>query len=705
MFVKERISNRFMLGLAAVTLAFTGAVVLRAGIIHVDYRATGADDGTSWTDAYIFLQSALVGASDGDEIRVAGGDPNNPYRPDHDPNNPTGTGDREATFQLIDGVGLYGGYAGLGDPNNPGVRDLVLYETILSGDIGAIGDPADNSFHVVTASGTNNTARLDGFTITAGKASGDATAKKRGAGMYNIDGDPTLVDCTFTGNAANSEGGGVYSNSNPSMTNCTFTNNTSAVNGGGMATVEGSPTLTNCTFTDNWVSGYMHSGGGLYNTGYPTLINCSFSRNWGDHGGGVSSTYGNPTFINCTFSGNWAFRFGGGMCNWSYYTPVPNLTDCTFIGNAAKDGSGAAIFNRHSHPVLTNCTFSGNRAIDGSGAGIFNYESDITLTHCIFSGNRADSYGGGIYSQTSSSHDLTNCTFVGNWANRGGGCGCGEVGSILTNCTFGDNMANSNGGALWTSTSDYIWNCILWGNTPEEVYVNIGNPEFKYCDVAGGSGQAWFLSGCIDADPLFLGGTTGTWTQAGAYDGQTYQVTLTDDNATWVADELIGKYVNPDTTQVLQFSIIGNTATTMTVWGDWSTIDTDSSWVTSGMNYQIHDYHLTAGSPCIDAGYTQSCQLDDTDIDDEFRVMDGWIEMGVDEFTGVSGYLYGDLDCDCYITGLDIDPFALALSSAPSFDSYYAEHPGCNAMLADCNADGSVNSLDIDMFVTLLSGG
>ena len=54
-------------------------------------------------------------------------------------------------------------------------RNPNIYETILSGDLAEDDEPnfvnnSDNSYHVVTGSGTNSTAILDGFTITAGNA-------------------------------------------------------------------------------------------------------------------------------------------------------------------------------------------------------------------------------------------------------------------------------------------------------------------------------------------------------------------------------------------------------------------------------------------------------------------------------------------------------------------------------------------------------
>ena len=88
----------------------------------------------------------------------------------------TGTGDRFATFELKNGVAIKAGYAGFGEPD-PNARDTEVYETFLSGDL--LGNDGtdfannyENSYHVVTGSGTNDTAVLDGFIITAGNANG-----------------------------------------------------------------------------------------------------------------------------------------------------------------------------------------------------------------------------------------------------------------------------------------------------------------------------------------------------------------------------------------------------------------------------------------------------------------------------------------------------------------------------------------------------
>jgi len=118
---------------AAILVAGTICEVARAKTIHVDADAPSANNGTSWTDAYKFLQDALADANSSEkpvEIHVAQG----VYQPDRSAAEPNGTGDREATFQLITGVALKGGYAGFGQPD-PNARDIEFYETILSGDL------------------------------------------------------------------------------------------------------------------------------------------------------------------------------------------------------------------------------------------------------------------------------------------------------------------------------------------------------------------------------------------------------------------------------------------------------------------------------------------------------------------------------------------------------------------------------------------
>ena len=478
--------------LAAATTQTIDALESRVllSTLYVDASAPGPTyNGSSWTRAYKDLQLALGAANAGDEIRIANGT----YKP-------TSTTDRTISFALRDGVAIRGGYAGYGAAD-PDARDIALYPTILSGNIGAAGSSADNSYHVATATGVGASTALDGVTVTGGNANGPSAAKHSyGGGLLVVGASPTLINCTFSGSSGSGFGGGISNfSSSPTLTNCTFSGN-SANSGGGMHnSSSSSPTLTNCTFSGNSASGSGY-GGAMYNiASAPVLTNCTFSSNTAaSSGGGMSnSSSSSPTLTNCTFSGNSASGLGGGMYNTSsspmlsgcifstnsadsgagmYNSSAssPALSNSTFKSNSAKHTGGGMNNAASSSPTLTDCTFSGNFASD-SGGGMHNSSSSPTLTNCSFSANSVSSVSwitsGGAISNDSSSPTLINCTFSGNSASGFGGWGGGIYNSssspILTNCTFSSNSASRHGGGIYnrSSSSPILTNCTFNGNT------------------------------------------------------------------------------------------------------------------------------------------------------------------------------------------------------------------------------------------------
>ncbi len=324
-------------------------------IVYVDADAAGAMDGSSWENAYTSLQAALVAATSDQEIRVAQG----VYTPS--------PGNQEASFQLKSRVAVLGGFAGVDQPN-PDARDLKIYKTILSGGL--------SKYHVVTASGADSSAGLDGFTITRGKAFG-MQDHSHGGGLFNRGGNPTIRNCIFQENSSSSHGGGLYNESgSPTLFNCTFVENTAGFSGGGgIYSDSGNPNLINCTFLRN--RGNSGGGGGMrIESGSPTLTNCRFLGNTGGDengysssggGGGMYNANSNPLLINCLFSGNsTGNNRGGAMRNFSQSSP--QLINCTFAGNSASNSQGGGIFNDSGNPTLTNCILWGNWDKDGHDA-------------------------------------------------------------------------------------------------------------------------------------------------------------------------------------------------------------------------------------------------------------------------------------------------------------------------------------------------
>ena len=323
--------------------------------------ATSADC-SSWSSA-CELNQALSLALPGDEIWAAAGT----YYPGP-PGSPL------STFQLKDGVGIYGGFSG--DESSRLSRDWNLNLTILSGDIDRNGLlDAGNAYHVVTASGTGATANLDGFTITGGNASGDL--HNNGGGLYSSSGSPNLSNLTFTANRAKSYGGAIYLYlSNPKLSGVTFTQNT-ALRGGGMYNYLSTPSLARASFTANTAE----QGGGMYNyvARDMPLSELSFSANTADDGAGMFNAYSPYSLDSATFHANTASRGGG---TYNYYSSF-TLTNVTFHANSASTGGG--IYSYTSQAELVNVTIYTN--LGSAGGGIYNQVSSLSLRNAIVWGN------------------------------------------------------------------------------------------------------------------------------------------------------------------------------------------------------------------------------------------------------------------------------------------------------------------------------
>jgi hypothetical protein len=307
--------------------------------VYVDVDATSGGDGTSWQNAFTDLQRALDNTGP-IEIWVAAGI----YKPSAYPADCMGCAtDRDFTFQLKDGVSLYGGFAGTEDTIS--ARDIAANPTILSGDIGLGGDATDNVHHVVLAafSSTTPTTRLDGFTISGGNANvspssitvnGQSILRSFGGGIYTFVGTNTLTNNSLSGNTAGGRGGGIY-------------------------TIGGTNTLTNNSLSGN--SAGDVGGGAFIQAGTNTLTNNSLSGNTADYGGGIYTFDGTITLTNNSLSGNSAGSRGGGI-----YTDGDTYT----LTNNIIWGNSSGIFNDGS---TLNVTYS---IVQGGFTGEGNLDVD-----------------------------------------------------------------------------------------------------------------------------------------------------------------------------------------------------------------------------------------------------------------------------------------------------------------------------------------
>lgn len=281
---------------------------------YVDIDSPVANgSGLSWNSPFKYLQDGLEEAqtwlqqNDGPvEIWVARGT----YRPDRDRFNPDGNDSRSRSFELMDEVFLYGGFAGTETALDQRQLFNPALRSILTGEIGAPGF-ADNCYHVVDGSyagGNGRRARLDGFTIERGSANRNSTTSRRafGGGFYADFGQADIVNCTFRDNRAYRGGGAV-------------------------ATFDGHLTV---------------------------FANCTFQGNSSARGGAIFQRGSTQEVIQCVFDGNVSSFFGGGIGLEPGNTNAYHVL-CTYTGNDAPFG-GAAWIDDGAHLQVYNGLEWGN---------------------------------------------------------------------------------------------------------------------------------------------------------------------------------------------------------------------------------------------------------------------------------------------------------------------------------------------------------
>jgi predicted outer membrane repeat protein len=284
--------------------------------IYVDATVSGGDDnGTSWANAFASLQDALAANSGPAIFFIAYGT----YAPTS-----TSTG-----FVLQSSTELVGGFVGSGE--TPYAQSAS--PTILSG-VGA--------YHVLYADGVS-TIVLSDLTISGGDADGSTDIEKNGGGIYIYESDSIDINnCIFVNDQAEHYGGAVYDNIAFNALNCTncFFLNDSANDGGAIASFSAvGVNLINCTFEGDIAT---DNGGGLDSEFYTyiTITNCVFEGDGATDGKG-GAVFDNDIdeevrITNSTFYDNHANSSGGAIFN----SNNPARYYQTLIANSILWGDG-----------------------------------------------------------------------------------------------------------------------------------------------------------------------------------------------------------------------------------------------------------------------------------------------------------------------------------------------------------------------------
>ncbi len=443
------------------------------------------------------------------------------------------------------------------------------------------------------------------------------------AGALSLGGTVLIENCQIAGNT----GGGIAAGGcQLEITHTTISENTD-VDTGGISLG------ANCTGTisDSDITGNIGRGMRIYASDI-TVRNCRIGSNIHHHkdigGGGLYILRCAPLIEDCLITANEGVKTGpsgstGGGGVLCFDRADPRLTRCIITDNVTIDdvhGGGVAC-DQESRPVLTDCLIARNQSRHGGGVHI-GYLSAPTLVGCLIEENDAK-HGGGI---SGSGGLIQNCVIGGNVASdgegggirganrlidswivdnrateRGGGIVLDEGDSRLENCVIARNTGVLSGGGIrvrgWSQTAVVeIVNCTVVGNVAAQ--------EGGGVEVAGSSNVAVansILWGNAADHGSELAITTDPYRDPSAV-----AVSYSD-----VEGGIIDVYSDP-----------GNTLE----WGEGN-IDVAPSFAFA------RDYHLLAGSDCIDVGSNNPPGgLPPDDLNGNARPLGASADMGAYEY-------------------------------------------------------------------------
>ncbi len=351
--MKAALFFRTVLALAAILAA---PAVQAQRVIYVDTDAVGANDGSSWANAFVFLQDGLAAAQDGDEVWVAEG----VYRPDQGAG--ITPGDREASFLLNAGVSLFGGFSGW-ETIRPS-HDWMAHPSLLTGDL--LGNDngnlareepsrSDNSCHVVTAYDSGSPIRMEGFNIRDGNAS--STCSFRGGGGIRSElAELTLRDVRIEHNTGVIGAGMFHSGGHFGLPGGLWADRIELASN--RADVDGGGLYAQAAFMEIWDSIFERNqagfAGGLYTDGSVVLVVKS-----GFYGNDVSvqAEGTNLSMIGCRVQGETTPGSGSGIV---LSSEASGYIVNTLIAGNQVSGSAPVWATEKSVVEITNSTVADN---------------------------------------------------------------------------------------------------------------------------------------------------------------------------------------------------------------------------------------------------------------------------------------------------------------------------------------------------------
>lgn len=350
----------------------------------VDANASGANDGTSWADAYTGLQEAIYNAGAGDTLWVRQGT----YYPSIDTLGMLPASPETRSFWLKSGIVVYGGFNGT--ETTLAERDPINLKATLEGHIDT--SYASNVINIYNS--VDSTAIMDGFIVLNGRST-VTSVNKSGAALL-LRGDAGFYNMEFRNNLAYNHGGAVYAEYSSSLfVSCRFADNeTIQYDGAAANLVYSDVRMYNCVFAGNHANRF---GAAITTVESDLLVqNGTFVANTGGSNIFQFSTSGTINLNNCIFTADNTATVivgsSGGVSNfrecllpiatdWMLLCPTcfsgaPSFTDAASGDYSLMDGSMGIDETLVTAPVNNYDDIAGNPRLVGSSMDLGAYENE-----------------------------------------------------------------------------------------------------------------------------------------------------------------------------------------------------------------------------------------------------------------------------------------------------------------------------------------
>jgi len=322
-----------------------------------------------------------------------------------------------------------------------------------------------------------------------------------------------------------------------------------------------------------------------------------------------------PGYRKATFSMKTGVAIKGGYAGWGQADPDARDIDHykTILSGdlTGNDWLGFTNTQDNSYHVVTAIGVDSTALIEG-----------VAIQGGYADGVGAHRYGGGLYIDAADP-TVSECTMESNWAQFGGAIRVLYGNPLIRHCIIRGNWASVRGAGMYCMESGpTVDNCVFSGNRAEHVVLSTGG---AIC--------------CVDSElnlvSSTMAGNNATAGRALAF----YSWTPLIPSTSMVTNCILWDGAS----EVWTDGIAGATVAYTDVQGGYpgtGNADVDPLFVQSGSwgiagDWVEGDYHLRAGSPCVNKGDPAYGLIPGrTDIDGDPRVIGGRIDMGADEQTG-----------------------------------------------------------------------